>query len=80
MLSTSISPFLTGSRSTTRLERQVFSGDTAATERIYQLSQGVIDVLRNSTPLNRLTQTSGSEATKYAIPDELRESPTSRFF
>ncbi|WP_346763167.1 magnesium and cobalt transport protein CorA [Brevibacterium sp. S22] len=54
------------------IERQVFSGDTAAAERIYLLSQEVIDVLHNSTHLNRLTQALGQGATKYAIPDELR--------
>ncbi|WP_181272983.1 magnesium and cobalt transport protein CorA [Brevibacterium oceani] len=54
------------------IERQVFSGDTAAAERIYLLSQEVIDVLHNSTHLNRLTQSLGNGASKYAIPDELR--------
>jgi len=54
------------------IERQVFSGDTAAAERIYLLSQEVIDVLHNSTHLNRLTQALGNGATKYAIPDDLR--------
>lgn len=52
------------------IERQVFSGDTAAAERIYLLSQEVIDVLHNSTHLNRLTQALGNGA--YAIPDDLR--------
>ena len=54
------------------IERQVFSGDTAAAERIYLLSQEVIDVLQTSTHLNRLTQRLGNGAAKYAIPDELR--------
>lgn len=54
------------------IERQVFSGDTAAAERIYLLSQEVIDVLHNSTHLNRLTQALGNGAAKYAIPDDLR--------
>lgn len=54
------------------IERQVFSGDTAAAERIYLLSQEVIDVLHNSTHLNRLTQALGSGEAKYAIPDDLR--------
>ncbi|WP_062245489.1 magnesium and cobalt transport protein CorA [Brevibacterium epidermidis] len=54
------------------IERQVFSGDTAAAERIYLLSQEVIDVLHNSTHLIRLTQALGNGATKYAIPDDLR--------
>lgn len=54
------------------IERQVFSGDTAAAERIYLLSQEVIDVLHNSTHLNRLTQALGNGEAKYAIPDDLR--------
>lgn len=54
------------------IERQVFSGDTAAAERIYLLSQEVIDVLHNSTHLNRLTQALGHGAAKYAIPDQLQ--------
>jgi len=54
------------------IERQVFSGDTAAAERIYLLSQEVIDVLHNSTHLNRLTQALGNGAAKYATPDDLR--------
>ncbi|MEY9258430.1 magnesium transporter [Brevibacterium epidermidis] len=54
------------------IERQVFSGDPAAAERIYLLSQEVIDVLHNSTYLNRLTQALGNGAAKYAIPDDLR--------
>ncbi|AOP54795.1 magnesium and cobalt transport protein CorA [Brevibacterium aurantiacum] len=54
------------------IERQVFSGDTAAAERIYLLSQEVIDVLHTTTHLNRLTQRLGNGATKYAIPDELQ--------
>lgn len=54
------------------IERQVFSGDTAAAERIYLLSQEVIDVLHNSTHLNRLTQALSNGAAKYAIPDDLR--------
>jgi len=54
------------------IERQVFSGDTAAAERIYLLSQEVIDVLHNSTHLNRLTQALGQGAAKYAIPEQLQ--------
>lgn len=54
------------------IERQVFSGDPAAAERIYRLSQEVIDVLHATTHLSRLTQALSNGATKYAIPDELR--------
>ena len=54
------------------IERQVFSGDPAAAERIYRLSEEVIDVLHATTHLNRLTQALGNGAAKYAIPDALR--------
>ncbi|MFF8893235.1 Magnesium transport protein CorA [Brevibacterium casei] len=54
------------------IERQVFSGDPAAAERIYRLSQEVIDVLHATTHLNRLTQALSNGATKYDIPEELR--------
>lgn len=54
------------------IERQVFSGDTAAAERIYLLSQEVIDVLHTTTHLNRLSQGLGNGAAKYAIPTELQ--------
>ncbi|MCF2573890.1 magnesium and cobalt transport protein CorA [Brevibacterium sp. UCMA 11754] len=54
------------------IERQVFSGDTAAAERIYLLSQEVIDVLHTTTHLNRLTQRLGNGAAKYSIPTALQ--------
>ncbi|GAA1617606.1 magnesium and cobalt transport protein CorA [Brevibacterium sanguinis] len=54
------------------IERQVFSGDPAAAERIYRLSQEVIDVLHATTHLSRLTQALSNGATKYDIPEELR--------
>ena len=54
------------------IERQVFSGDTAAAARIYLLSQEVIDVLHTTTHLNRLTQRLGNGAAKYSIPTELQ--------
>ena len=54
------------------IERQVFSGDTAAAARIYLLSQEVIDVLYTTTHLNRLTQRLGNGAAKYSIPTELQ--------
>ena len=54
------------------IERQVFSGDTAAAERIYLLSQEVIDVLHTTTHLNRLTQRLGNGAAKYSIPEEIQ--------
>lgn len=55
-----------------QIERQVFSGDAAAAERIYLLSREVIDVLHASTALTRLVQGLRNGADKYAIPDELQ--------
>lgn len=55
-----------------QIERQVFSGDAAAAERIYHLSQEVIDVLHASAALTRLTQRLRRGADQYAIPEELQ--------
>lgn len=54
------------------IERQVFSGDAAAAERIYRLSQEVIDVLHATSATHRLTEKLGDGATKYRIPGELQ--------
>ncbi|QIM18415.1 magnesium and cobalt transport protein CorA [Leucobacter coleopterorum] len=55
-----------------QIERQVFSGDAAAAERIYLLSREVIDVLHATTALTKLVQGLRNGADKYAIPDELQ--------
>lgn len=55
-----------------QIERQVFSGDAAAAERIYRLSQEVIDLLHASTALERVLQRLQKGARKYEIPDELQ--------
>ena len=54
------------------IERQVFSGDAAAAERIYHLSQEVIDVLHASAAHTRLTQRLRQGADAYAIPENLQ--------
>ncbi len=55
-----------------QIERQVFSGDPAAAERIYHLSQEVIDLLHAATALSRVVGRLDSGAEKYDIPTELR--------
>jgi magnesium transporter len=55
-----------------QIERQVFSGDAAAAERIYHLSQEVIDVLHATSALTRVLQRLQQGADKYAIPDALQ--------
>lgn len=55
-----------------QIERQVFSGDSAAAERVYLLSREVIDVLHATTALTRLVHGLRSGADKYAIRDELQ--------
>jgi magnesium transporter len=55
-----------------QIERQVFSGDAAAAERIYHLSQEVIDVLHATAALTRVLHKLQQGADKYAIPDALQ--------
>lgn len=55
-----------------QIERQVFSGDAAAAERIYRLSQEVIDLRHATTALAKVVQSLLRGADKYAIPDELQ--------
>ncbi|WP_449280661.1 magnesium and cobalt transport protein CorA [Leucobacter sp.] len=55
-----------------QIERQVFSGDAAAAERIYHLSQEVIDVLHATTALTRVLHKLQQGADKYGIPDPLQ--------
>lgn len=55
-----------------QIERQVFSGDAAAAERIYRLSEEVINVLQASTALAKVLARLGEGAEKYEIPPELQ--------
>jgi len=55
-----------------QIERQVFSGDAAAAERIYRLSQEVIDLLHAATALDKVLQGLHRGADKYDIPGELQ--------
>lgn len=54
------------------IEHQVFGGDTAAAERIYRLSQEVIDLLRATTALARILQGLDAGPDDESIPHELR--------
>ncbi|MBD5784842.1 magnesium and cobalt transport protein CorA [Cellulosimicrobium terreum] len=55
-----------------QIERQVFSGDAAAAERIYRLSQEVIDVQQASTGLADVLHALREGFGKYDVPDELQ--------
>lgn len=55
-----------------QIERQVFSGDPAAAERIYRLTQEVIDLLHAATALSKVTRQLHEGAAKYDIPAELQ--------
>ncbi|MGY5765419.1 magnesium and cobalt transport protein CorA [Brachybacterium sp. DNPG3] len=55
-----------------QIERQVFSGDAAATERIYHLSQEVIDLLHASTALSRVLLGLERGAEKYGIDEQMQ--------
>src|SRR5699024_7131437 len=57
------------------IERQVFSGDTAAAERIYLLRQQLIDLPNKSTHLNRLTQALGQALRQVCEPRTAADLP-----
>ncbi len=55
-----------------QIERQVFSGDPAAAERIYRLSQEVIDVVHAATALSKVLERLHGGSDKYDIAPELQ--------
>ena len=55
-----------------QIERQVFSGDAAVAERIYRLSQEVIDMQHATASLTEVLQALRGGFGKYEIPDELQ--------
>ncbi|MFF2051115.1 magnesium and cobalt transport protein CorA [Leifsonia sp. NPDC058194] len=55
-----------------QIERQVFSGDAAAAERIYRLSQEVIDLQHSTSALSEVLDALTGGFAKYDIPDELQ--------
>ncbi len=55
-----------------QIERQVFSGDAAVTERIYRLSQEVVDVQHIVASMSELLQALRAGFGKYGIPGELQ--------
>ncbi len=55
-----------------QIERQVFSGDPAAAERIYHLSQEVIDLLHAATALAKVLERLRIDSGAYGIPNELQ--------
>ncbi|MDN6386116.1 MAG: magnesium and cobalt transport protein CorA [Corynebacterium sp.] len=57
-----------------QIERQVFSGDAAVAERIYRLSQEVIDVQQTIASMTEVLDSLRAGFVKYDIHEELRSS------
>lgn len=57
---------------TEQIEKQVFTGDPKVTERIYRLSQEVIDLQHAANPLVEVVSSLRRGFGKYAVPDELQ--------
>ncbi|TBN55522.1 magnesium and cobalt transport protein CorA [Glaciihabitans arcticus] len=55
-----------------QIEREVFSGDAAVAERIYRLSQEVIDMQHTAAAMSDVLRSLQAGFDKYAIPEELR--------
>ncbi|WP_062073195.1 magnesium and cobalt transport protein CorA [Demequina sediminicola] len=55
-----------------QIERQVFSGDTTAAERIYRLNQEVIDLKQATSALTQVVSALKAGFSKYAIASELQ--------
>ncbi|MGO4103049.1 magnesium and cobalt transport protein CorA [Leifsonia sp. YAF41] len=55
-----------------QIERQVFSGDSAVTERIYRLSQEVIDLRHATSSLIDVLESLRKGFDRYGIPDALQ--------
>lgn len=55
-----------------QIERQVFSGDSTVTERIYRLSQEVIDMQHATASLIEVVQALTAGFSKYNVPSELQ--------
>lgn len=55
-----------------QIERQVFSGDATVTERIYRLSQEIIDMQHCTASLIEVVRALSGGFTKYEVPDELQ--------
>jgi magnesium transporter len=55
-----------------QIERQVFSGDAAVAERIYRLSQEVIDMQHTTSSMTEVLEALSDGFGKYEIPDQLR--------
>lgn len=55
-----------------QIERQVFSGDAAVTERIYRLSQEIIDMQHATASLLEVVRSLSDGFTKYDVPNELQ--------
>ena len=55
-----------------QIERQVFGGDTAVTERIYRLSSEVIDMQHTTSSLEQVINAISRGFSKYSTPEDLQ--------
>ncbi len=55
-----------------QIERQVFSGDVAVAERIYLLSQEIIDMQHTTTSVSEVVQRLQKDFIRNSLPEELR--------
>lgn len=55
------------------VERQVFSGDAAVAERIYHLSQEIIEIQQTVSSMTEVVDALKAGFEKYLIPDELQK-------
>ncbi|GAB3593634.1 Magnesium transport protein CorA [Corynebacterium faecale] len=55
-----------------QIERQVFSGDVAVAQRIYRLSQEIIDMQHTTSSISEVVQRLQKDFIRNGVPDELR--------
>ena len=55
-----------------QIERQVFSGDAAVAQRIYRLSQEIIDMQHTTSSISEVVQRLQKDFIRNGVPDELR--------
>ncbi|BAC16888.1 conserved hypothetical protein [Corynebacterium efficiens YS-314] len=55
-----------------QIERQVFSGDVAVAQRIYRLSQEIIDMQHTTSSVGEVVQRLQNDFIRHGVPEELR--------
>ena len=55
-----------------QIERQVFSGDVAVAQRIYRLSQEIIDMQHTTSSVGEVVQRLQKDFIRHGVPEELR--------